>query len=73
MRMDHHKRVGDNPINNAAIFRLSPKATADGRLMRPAQDQNCRDKRYRYDKSRQHAEARKYTELENRHNARKAE
>ena len=57
MRMDNHQRIGDNPIDNAGVTRLCSKLTLDGRIMRPAQHKYCRDKGYRHDKGRQHAEA----------------
>ena len=52
---------------------MNTETAADGRITRPSQDKNCRNKRYRNDKGGQHAEARKDTEFENRDDACKAE
>ena len=73
MCMDNHQCIGDNSIDDTGMARLNAETASDGWIMRPSQNKNCRNKRYRNDKGRKYAEARKYTEFKNRDNARKTE
>ena len=73
MCMDNYQCIGNNPVDNTGMARLNAETPSDGRITGATQNKNCRDKRYRNDKGRKYAEARKYTKLKNGDDACKAE